>query len=602
MKLLLRITGVFLFLGAFLVSCKKFEGLKDKLTIAVDMPEPAGYVHIKFFDAATGLQITDRSVQVDLSGPGTSKLYSMLNERKDRHASVLGMLDLVVDPRLKGQSGAQGELAFNLTASLQGYATAAQRVVIPDLATGWHDVRVYMVRLDALPQGVSKVELPQFAQTAANGQVQTTTKAELQGGRSSMTVSAGTVMKDAAGKPVSGAVTAQILHYGTGNEQSLRAFPGGMLVQTVLPGGQTKESLFATAGLFDITLTAGGSTVKTFEGGGVTLRTELAPDMRHTLEGRPVRAGDEIKLWSREDGSLTWQYEKTAVVKGTTGALYLEETIPHLSDWSFSWDIEICPNPVKIEIEEPTTPTPPVTVTAVPFKLAEQNTFIPSTSVRPAADLLTLQPKLFLPSLLDVGYPASIVITGGNSAARFHAQDFRRGQDVRLLGSVQANGGSGDALTYQVAAGCPPNQTVTLQLESDGQTAVYPLELHLTVSSAGNSNVKIKPSLSFYMRPKGTSEWQFHLINKGVLATNIVVGTEYELMGTLGENYGTGSLKVTESGNNQLSVSISAELSYNNTANSRVETRVIDRPVEGTPIKLSSGIVVPAGLASKLGL
>src|ERR1035437_8426332 len=75
----------------------KIQTSLDRVKIVLGTPEFKSLVHFQFIDANTKQYITDVAT-VKVSGKNASAVYSTLGQSATTCSSMMGMLDLVLDP------------------------------------------------------------------------------------------------------------------------------------------------------------------------------------------------------------------------------------------------------------------------------------------------------------------------------------------------------------------------------------------------------------------------------------------------------------------------------------------------------------------------
>lgn len=150
-----------------------------------------------------------------------------------------------------------------------------------------------------------------------------------------ITVPTKTKFKDANGNALSGGdLEADVLCFSDTTKAARKAMPNGTgLIQNVMVNGEVMKMLLPPSATFEINMSIGGSSVKSFEGEGVQLKMPLPAGMYNFGKDRMYMAGDKIGLMSLSDGDQAWvnEPEEYVVMQDTDGKLYVEPTINHLS-------------------------------------------------------------------------------------------------------------------------------------------------------------------------------------------------------------------------------------------------------------------------------
>ncbi len=164
----------------------------------------------------------------------------------------------------------------------------------------------------------------------------------------------GTQMLDAGGAAInSSQLNVNAVYFGTGNKESLSAFPGGFNVTNAIgPNGKTISTgtTFVTAGMLSINVNAGSTAVKGFSK-PVTLTLEINDKLVNPQTRQVVKAGDVIPVWSLNEQTGQWKYESTATIaRNNSGKLSVTFPITHLSGWSANWYGATCPSPLTVKV------------------------------------------------------------------------------------------------------------------------------------------------------------------------------------------------------------------------------------------------------------
>jgi hypothetical protein len=158
-----------------------------------------------------------------------------------------------------------------------------------------------------------------------------------------LTVPAGTILRDANGNILSGNVTTQITYFDAVRPTAIPSFPGGFSVTTNTTGTVS----FVTGGFAAINMSVNGVPVESFSN-NATVRIQVNPNTRNPITGTTVRPGDIIPMWSYNESTGSWKFEGNYSVNSAVGSggqtLYVEKTdVTHLSWWNIDWYFNPCP-------------------------------------------------------------------------------------------------------------------------------------------------------------------------------------------------------------------------------------------------------------------
>ncbi|MEN9919870.1 MAG: hypothetical protein RL662_2306 [Bacteroidota bacterium] len=568
-------------LGAFIAalmvfpSCKDdINQLKDTVKISISTPRLETVVAVQFVDAKTDEVILKKKISLKISGKNANDVFDNRGKKVIKYTVQYGLTTFIIDPKVSTEAALKTTpVDFILNASCPGYSDFTQRIVVSE--NKLTPIRIKMVQLDDLPAGVSKHVTSKFA-TATNGIVNSTSTASLDEGNSTVTITKGTILKDENGNPLSGNVSAQILFYNPASEDALEAFPGGLDVQATRPDGTVGDINFMSAGVFDINLTAGGKTVKTFEGGAATIKTILDPAMVNPKTSKAIVEGDNIELWSMDKGSGKWKYEKMATVKKAGTELYLEESIAHLSYWNWDWFNNSCYQGATIEWTGE--------VKGVSFNiLASDQVGYWSKTTSVYADPNDKYNKRLTFLNVPQNRPTTI---------KFRSQNT--GYDELVFDPAQITiDNMCELRTYPVKI-------------SYKKKAPYRFDLDMNITiTAPNSQKVIKVNTWLAYRPENGAWNMVKMVDGKLKLKDIVTGIPYYVMGSSQQVYGEAIVKAEEIAPTMLRITLTPTVVYSTTgssaANMPAETWIVRKPIDGVA-NVNGNIEVPQHIADVLGM
>jgi len=509
----------------------KLKNSLDSLSIKIGTPEFAALVHIQFVDAKTNEYIQGNAT-ITLSGKNSTDIYNNIGMRLDSYKTIIGMLDLVVDPhKVDTNTIKNNPIEFDLNASLPGYVGVTQKIFVNENKT--KNVVLSLIKLDDAPSGVSVVQNTNFASSTSDAKITEKVVQKLNAGDQTVEISDGVVLKDKSGNPVSGTVSSQVIYYNPTSVDAQNAIPGGLDVTAKLDDASTSQISFVSAGMFNLSMSAGGKEVKIFENGGVKIKTNVPPTLINPHTGNPVKDGDLIELWSLNEGSGNWNYEKMDTIKSVNDELVLEETINHLSSWNWSFYSLSCSNGPKFTWKGNLSSPASVKVSV---KMKNNNSpRIIYTNAKPS----------------DVDYGSYQIHNTPTSVPT-------------LITFTDANE-SNPLFTFSPS-------TLDISNLCDGQnydvTITEKLVDHLTVnadlsiSSSSNKNIIIRPNATIYFKPTTDRNWISKTMINGIFSMRVNVGIEYDFFTMFGGTSGYAKLKVEDIGNNMLKVTMTPTVSF----------------------------------------
>lgn len=292
-------------------------------------------VILNFVDASPSNTNPPSNLNVRITGPDQNRVYTTDGQR-DITAQD-GFMEISVDRQ--DPITPDNPLQLTVVAEAPGYLKTVQNVTLYD--TSFQFIPVNMVSLTNLPQGVSRTN-GTFAVTTTGASSNAAFATPLPNGkqeRASVTVRSGTRVRDANGNELTGTVNVDMVHFDNRSEQSLNAFPGGLVADNVIgPDGNPLDPLqFVSAGFIALDMNVGNREVKTFSR-PVEVTVGINPNTINPETGMTVRPGDTIPVWSLNDDTGQWTYESETVIRmNPIGQMEAEFEADHLSWWNLDW-------------------------------------------------------------------------------------------------------------------------------------------------------------------------------------------------------------------------------------------------------------------------
>jgi len=512
----------------------KLKNSLDSLQIVIANPEFSTYAHIEFKDAKTDDYISGKTITVTIDGKNASAIFDNLGSKQASYTTNVGFIDFIIDPHAVDTTkiGTQ-PLEFTVTTSIDGYVDATQKVTISH--TKLNTAVVKLINVAAAPAGVTVAVNNNFT-TTLNGAVANTGTQSMNGGEQSVAIPKGTVLKDEAGNVVAGTVKTEIVYFNPSSDDAVNAFPGGTNVSVVVDN-QQQQVEFVSAGMFNVNVTAGGSDVKTFSNGGVTLKTTVPQDVVNPNTGLAVKAGDVIELWSIDEGSGEWKFEKMDTIRSVGGKLVLEETVKHLSSWNWDFKVSTCPNGPKFNfLGNITGNNNYVKVVAT----AQNGIFTKTTTMK-------VDPNNYYYNNLQ------LYRTPANTKTRITFTDAGRDPNRPLTFSPSFID------IDNLCSGGPYNVTVTQTIIPVNEITV---NFNLSASSATNTQILVRPNAKFYYRIGNTGSWSEFILRNGQASVTLRTGVNYTIYGYFGNNSGTGTLKIDKISETSANVTFTPNINF----------------------------------------
>lgn len=568
-----------LFSGIFLSKCTLTDDLNqlqdaiDSLYIVIGTPEFTTAVHIEFIDASSNEYISGQDVEVQISGKNASAIFSNMGTKESTFIAKHGFLDLIVNPAVVDTNAMKTTpIEFDVSVKSNQYRSVTQRVRL--FSDGRTDVIIKLINLSNTPEGVTAAINNNFTATLPDGRTLQSAAIAMNGGQQSVTIPAGIVLKDANGNAISGTVKSEIIYFDPTSESAQDAFPGGLNVSARMEDNSTEEIQFVSAGMFTISLTAGNQTVKTLENGGITLKTTVPESLINPNTGLPVKDGDVIELWSLNEGSGEWVFEKMDTIYMVGGQLVLEETVTHLSSWNWDFFYSACSlGPKFIWRGNLTTKSAYAKITAKSPNLYSAK--VTYQFVDPASSWFNHVQLYNTPrnvvtdfTFEDAGFDASRRLSFNPSTLRIN------------------NLCAGGTYIINVSETIIPSEMVNVNFD-------------LTATSASNSQIVIKPNAYFYYRSPSVNWWYSFYLRNGKTTLELRLGQTYTILGYFGNNYGQGTLLVEKAGANEVKVTLTPSIQFASASSSNAVSFNLSLPANNT-IDIKYNAVLPDNIFNQL--
>lgn len=511
--------------AVFFARCSMNEDvtkLKDSLAgLQVYMATPTFTTgaRFEFVDAQTNEFIDNELIKVTVSGKDQALVHNNIGEQFSAYTTDHGRMELVLDPHKVNNSTLQQDpVKFNITAVANGYLSVTQNVLIS--APNSKVIRIKLIKLDSKPEGVAIAVNNQFTTTNASGKVATRAFVEMNSGSQEFEIPVGVILKNEQGNPVAGKIKSEIVFFDPTSSEGLQSVPGGMAVNATMPDGSTQDITFVSAGMMFISLTVDDQKVKTMENGGMKIKTKVSNTIINPETGQPVKENDKIAMWSIDDGTGKWTFEKYSTIRRVNGELVLEETINHLSGWNWDFHYGSCnlgPKITWIGLDALSKKEIPQAYITTDFVKGFNSS---SSLVTLDADGLQL---MNTPSNVPVRMEINHYL--GNLAST-----------LSFSPSVIVMDNMCDGQNYEITV------TETLNTAVEFVTANF----NLTATTASDTSVVATPSTWLYTRCYYNDKYRDNslFLNKGKVVTNFAVDTQYQIAGSFGKYYGYGFLKV----------------------------------------------------------
>ncbi len=320
--------AIFVFFVVF--ACQKTNPFEDvQLTVNTDIFKAP--ILLRFVDGNPDATKVPEGLTVTISGPDKDVV---LNDAGGKDYTVAGnVLPLVLKNNVSPSQ--TKPINFTVAVSGAGYVSTSKTITVVS-ADSSLSFEIPLTSVNSPPDGAAAatkvlsltagetITVPATADKAETAQI---------------TIAPGTQVKDAAGNVINATtVNAQVVQYGTQNEEALSNFPGGFSpLNVATQNGTNTNGEFITAGFVAVDMEAGGKKVTGFSK-PIDIKVGVSAELDNPETGQKVREGDKIPTWSYESETGQWKEEGEAVIiKGSDGKLVASFKASHLSYWNIDW-------------------------------------------------------------------------------------------------------------------------------------------------------------------------------------------------------------------------------------------------------------------------
>jgi len=551
----------------------------DSLSLVLGTPVFDTGLQLSIKNAKTNDYIEDAEVTVTVTGKDAAIVYNNLGIKSSAYKTKLGLIHLILDPtKIDSAAMLTTPKEFDLQISAPGYTSVTNRVQFDQKNTRFQTVS--LVKLNDAPAGVEVASAPGFASSSASGSTTTTAVLPMNGGEQLLSLAPGVVLRDATGAAVTGTVAANVVYYDPTANNAESVFPGGLIATVDFGGGNKDVVSLEPIGMFNIKLTAGGKSVKTFSNGGLTIRTEIPDGVINPSNDQPYKENDKVDMWSREEGSGEWKFEKEATVKNVNGKLILEESVTHLSDHMFVRHSRPCALLIT---------------TIFSGKVSGYSENINNRGETVNFYIVDENGNERYVNQVRIGTQLNGTISGHVTVLTYIN---RKTEKIKIVPSPDNLKKMVFSQTlFDVPADCIEqivnNITVT---EDVSPSPNLDINFNLQVSSGP---LTVKPSMEIKYRKtgSGTTYSSAYLIT-GTGKMSIALNTDYDIAITLGANQGKGKMKIEADGTDRYKVTFS-DLSLSDQSNSAPIVVYAQKAADGS-INVSYKVEVDAAVLNQL--
>lgn len=559
---------------------KLTELATDSLSLVLGTPVFNTGLQLAIKNAKTNDYIEDAEVSVTVTGKDAAIVYNNLGIKSSAYKTKLGIIHLILDPtKIDSAAMLTTPKEFDMQISAPGYTSVTQRIQFDRKRT--RILTVNLVKLNDAPEGVVVASSPGFVNSSASGSSTNTGTMALNGGEQQLKLEPGVVMRDATGAAVTGSVAANVVYYDPTANNAGSVFPGGLIATVNYSGNTQNKVSFDPIGLFNVKLSAGGKSVKTFSNGGLTLKTEIPEGTINPSTKQPVKENDKVSMLSRNEGSGEWTFEKEATVKRVNGKLILEESVTHLSDHLYSFTDEYCWMQIKANFTG---------------KAAARNN---DDHFYHGMDHVYIYLVTNDGQEMHVDHAYLSINEDGTIAYPVNGYFYRYGNYTKVKISP-APGNTRNLIftpsVFDMPSSCS-DMNVTINVsEPPAPNPKLDINFLLQVSSGP---LTVKPNLEIKYRETGSgANYSSALLTNGTGKLSISLNTDYDIVVTLGANQGKGKMKIEADGTDRYKVTLSA-LSLGDQSNSTPIVIQAQKAADGS-INVAYKVEVDAAVLNQL--
>ncbi len=293
-------------------------------------------------NAKTGEPINDRTVHISIEGANKNIIVDLTASPKTSFTTNEGFVSFALTNDFIPSETSPAKLV--LVAKADGFLPTSMPLNIYEV--GDAQFTIHLIEINNPPNGAATAAgtgTTNATGTLIDNDLKVTATEPSTNAFTSIRVPVGTIIKDEAGNPLTGTITATIVYCTNQTEESLLSFPGGFAV-TTNTNGINEQTAFLTAGFASIEIKDGsGKTAASFEPPiNITIQTNTNTINAET--STKVKEGDTVPVWSYDLEHSIWNYEKDVVLtgpdpKGNFSAFF---STNHLTMWNLDW-YQLCP-------------------------------------------------------------------------------------------------------------------------------------------------------------------------------------------------------------------------------------------------------------------
>lgn len=315
----------------------------DNLAIVLELDDIETTASGQIVDAATG-ELLEGTATLSFSGPNGGNIVDFYNDRVSSLKTRGGLISFGLENDLTPSPSAPAE--FTVTATAEGYLPGSARVAVTSDGGQTPFVIFMMSRSPQRAPAGTTSSTNAEGQASNSGSLGSKLDLDVDDTRSGASVDlaipAGTVLKTADGRALSGQLSSTLTYYNSDARAALLALPQGYNRSA---DGTDVMLAFATNLLITDEdgniATRASATAKRMAGAAMTI--EVDPTLANPVTGATVAAGDVLTLlyWNGET-SGEWEQvtdSETVTVAEMDGKLVVQVDVPVLGAYAFGFPL-----------------------------------------------------------------------------------------------------------------------------------------------------------------------------------------------------------------------------------------------------------------------
>ncbi len=512
--LTMYVLTVFIGTGIFSGCSTNGEGLLEGFTEGVVLNVNTDIFRVplavQFLNVNQESSLTPENLVIAIEGPDSDLVYA--TDGNKELTVVNGILEIAFDREVLIDK--DHTKSIRVVAEAPGFLKTVHNFLITD--TAFQIVPVKMAAINDLPTGGTSVAHSFASGTEGlNEDVSFETEEAVEKEEiTRVEMETGTKVLDENNNELVGMVQAQLVHFDNRSEESLAAFPGGLVASSVVDenGNDLGTTQFITAGFVSLDMFVGDQEVKTFSE-PLEVRVGINPNTLDPETGAKLRVGDQLPVWSLDEDEGRWQYEGDATIGASAdGKMEAVFEITHLSWWNVaSINSNTCSasDPITFEVSSNFNGN-----CQSPIYYAE----LINTS-----------------SLASVGAGKYVRISNGNT---FEFSNVPSDQEYQIkFYNLEDASCRESIITVSLPSAINCNETYTLNL-TGLNFSLFHIEATMSgICQGGSTSLQINPDFIVYYRPSGCNNWNYlnNAVSGFFCSSNLEQGGTYDFK----VNYGS---------------------------------------------------------------